>query len=132
MMVLMNLVRIPVPGPVLSVAQIIGNANAFMAMFMIGVGFKLQSDKSQMGTIVRLLSVRYGVAAVLALVFYFLLPFSLEIRQALVILVFSPIGSAVPPFTKELGGDVGLSSAINSIAIIVSIVIIVVLLSVML
>ena len=131
-MVTMNLVHIPVPGPVLSVAEIIGNANAFMAMFMIGVGFRLQGDQSQMGTIIRVLSVRYGVAAVLALVFYFLLPFSLEIRQALVILVFSPIGSAVPPFTKELGGDVGLSSAINSIAIIISIVIIVVLLSVML
>ena len=132
LMVLMNLVRIPVPGPVLSVAEIVGNANAFMAMFMIGVGFKLQGDKSQMGSIIRILSVRYGVAAVLALLFYFALPFSLEIRQALVILAFSPIGSAVPPFTRAIGGDVGLSSALNSIAIIISIVIIVVLLSVML
>ena len=61
-----------------------------------------------------------------------MLPFSLEIRQALVILAFSPIGSAVPPFTAELKGDVGLSSAINSIAIVISIVIIVALLGVML
>ena len=85
-----------------------------------------------MGRIVRILFVRYGVAAVLALIYYYVLPFSLEVRQALVILTFSPIGSAVPPFTREIGGDVGLSSAINSIAIIISIVIIVVLLSVML
>ena len=132
LMVLMNLVRIPVPGPVLSVAEIIGNANAFMAMFMIGVGFKLQGDRKQIGAIVRLLSVRYAVAAVLASVNYFVLPFSLEIRQALVILAFSPIGTAVPPFTRELGEDAGLSSAINSMAIIISIVIIVALLSVML
>lgn len=131
-MVLMNLLRIPVPGPVLNVAQIIGNANAFMAMFMIGVGFQIQGDKTQMGTMIRILSVRYSVAAILALLFYFGLPFSLEIRQTLVILAFSPIGSAVPPFTKEIGGDVGLSSAINSMAIIISIVIIVVLLSMML
>ena len=103
-----------------------------MAMFMIGVGFQLQGDRAQMGTVVRLLLVRYGVAAILASVFYFCLPFGLEVRQALVILAFSPIGSAVPPFTREIGGDVGLSSAINSIAIIVSIVIIVILLSVML
>ena len=131
-MVLMNLLRIPVPGPVLNVAQIIGNANAFMAMFMIGVGFQIQGDKTQMGTMIRILSVRYSIAAVLALLFYFGLPFSLEIRQTLVILAFSPIGSAVPPFTREIGGDVGLSSAINSMAIIISIVIIVVLLSMML
>lgn len=132
LMVFLNLVHISVPGPVISIAGIIGNANAFMAMFMIGVGFKLQGDKSQMGTMIRILSVRYGVAAVLALLFYFALPFSLEVRQALVILAFSPIGSAVPPFTRDIGGDVGLSSAINSVAIIISIVIIVILLSVML
>ena len=50
----------------------------------------------------------------------------------LVLLAFSPIGSAVPPFTAELKGDVGLSSAINSMAIVISIVINVILLGVLL
>ena len=131
-MVAMNLARIPVPGMVVECAGIIGGANSFMAMFMIGVGFKLAGDRTQIGAMVRVLGVRYGVTAILAAVFYFLLPFSLEVRQTLVILVFSPIGSAVPPFTGELGGDVGLSSAINSLAIVISICIYVVLLSVML
>ena len=104
-----------------------------MAMFMIGVGFKLAlGDRGQIGKVLRILGVRYGVGAVLALIFYFALPFALEVRQALVILAFSPIGSAVPGFTGELKGDVGLSSALNSITIIISIVIIVALLSVML
>lgn len=131
-MLTMNLLKIPVPNLVLSAAGIIGNANAFMAMLMIGVGFKLEGSKSQIGTVVKLLAIRYGVAAVLALIFYYLLPFALEVRQALVILAFSPIGSAVPGFTGELKGDVGLSSALNSIAMVISIVIIVVLLLVML
>ena len=128
----MNLTRIPVPGMVVECAGIIGGANSFMAMFMIGVGFKLAGNRTQIGAMIRVLSVRYGVAAILACVFYFLLPFSLEVRQTLVILAFSPIGSAVPPFTGELGGDVGLSSAINSVAIVISICIYVVLLGVML
>ncbi len=131
-MVVMNLVRIPIPGMVVECAGIIGGANSFMAMFMIGVGFKLAGDRRQMGAMVRVLGVRYGVGAVLAAIFYFLLPFGLEVRQTLVILAFSPIGSAVPPFTGELGGDVGLSSAINSISIVISICIYVVLLGVML
>ena len=131
-MLTMNLLKIPVPNLVLSAAGIIGNANAFMAMLMIGVGFKLEGSKSQTGTVVKLLAIRYGVAAVCAENFYYLLPFALEVRQALVILVFSPIGSAVPGFTGELKGDVGLSSALNSIAMVISIVIIVVLLLVML
>lgn len=132
LMMVMNLCHISVPAPVVEFAGIVGGANSFLAMFMIGVGFKLSGDRSQTGSIVRILSIRYGVAAVLALVCYYLLPFALEVRQALVILLFSPIGSAVPPFTAELKGDVGLSSAINSIAILISILIMVVLLFVML
>ena len=133
LMVAMNLLRMPVPGMVIECASIIGGANSFMAMFMIGVGFKLTlGDKSQTGQILKLLLIRYGVGTILALIFYFVLPFDIQVRQALVILAFSPIGSAVPPFTAELGGDVGLSSAINSMAIVISICIYVVLLSVML
>ena len=132
LMVTMNLLHIPIPDPIVTCAGIIGNANAFIAMLMIGVGFKLAGERSQVGTIIKILLLRYGIAAILASAFYFLLPFESEIRQALVILTFSPIGSAVPAFTGELKGDVGLSSALNSISIICSIVIIVTLLSIML
>lgn len=131
-MLLLNLIRVPIPECVVSFAGTIGSANAFMAMLMIGVGFKLSGERSQIKTIVKLLSIRYGLAAVFALVFYFLLPFPLEVRQALVILVFSPIGSAVPGFTGELKGDVGLSSALNSMAMVIGIIITVILLLVML
>lgn len=131
-MVLLLIFNLKLPGVVVSFAEIIASANAFMAMFMIGVGFKLSGDKSQIGSIIRVLAVRYSIAAVLAEVCYTLLPFSLEVRQTLVILVFSPIASAAPAFTGDLKGDVGLSSAINSISIVCSIVIIVSLLVFML
>ncbi|MEE1036921.1 MAG: AEC family transporter [Oscillospiraceae bacterium] len=131
-MVTLNLLALDVPGPVLSMAEIVGNANAFLAMLMIGVGFNLSGEKGQTGAIARVLVVRYSFAAALALACWFLLPFDLEVRQTLVILAFSPIGSAVPVFTAELNGDVGLSSAINSISILCSIGIIVTLLVVML
>ena len=132
-MLLTNLIRLPVPSFILSVAGIGSGANAFMAMLMIGVGFKLElGNRKQLGTIVKLLSIRYGLAVVFSLIFYFMLPFELEVRQALVILAFSPIGSAVPGFTQELKGDVGLSSALNSFAMVISIAITVILLLVML
>lgn len=131
-MLLLNLLKISVPEFVLSFAQIGANANAFMAMLMIGVGFKLEGERSQINTVFRLLCIRYGVAFILSLAAYYLLPFAIEVRQALVILLCSPIGSAVPGFTAELKGDVGLSSALNSIAIVISITITVILLTVML
>ena len=91
----------------------------------------MSGDKSQMGTIIKILSVRYAVAFVLAFVFYHL-PLELEARTALMVLAFSPIGSAVPAFTEEMGGDAGLSAAINSISIICSIVFMVSILVIML
>ena len=128
----LNLLHIRLPGPVIECAGIIANANAFMAMLMIGVGFRISANREQIGSMVRILSVRYAVSIVLALLCYFILPFDLAVRQTLVILVFAPIGSAIPAFTAELGGDVGLSSAINSISIVISIVVIVTLLTIML
>ena len=125
LMTVLSLLHLSLPAPVVSFTKIIANGNAFMAMLMIGVGFKLSGNREQIGKIVKILSARYAVSIVLALAFYFLLPFPLEYRQALVILCFSPIASAAPAFTGDLKGDVGLASAVNSISIVVSIVLIV-------
>lgn len=132
LMTVLSLLHLQLPEPVVSFAGIIGNSNAFLAMLMIGVGFHLSGDRRQLGTIVRILSVRYAVALAFSLICYFVLPFPLEYRQALAILVFSPIASAVPAFTAELKGDIGLASAINSLSIIISIICIVSVLAIIL
>lgn len=125
---LMNLLHISFPAPVVECAGIIANANAFLAMLMIGVGFKLTLEKAKLTRLFRALAIRYGIAAILGLCYWFLLPFDRVIRLTLVILAVSPIGSAVPGFTDDLGGDVGLSCTINSMTILISIITIVVLL----
>ena len=132
MMMTLSLLHWVLPSFILSVAEIGSNANAFAAMLMIGVGFKLQAKREQIMSLARMLAIRYGAAIVFALIFYFVMPFALEIRQTLVILAFAPIGASVPGFTGEMGGDVGLSSAFNSICMCISIVVIVSLLLIML
>ena len=112
--------HLSLPAPVLNIAQLVANANAFLAMLMLGVGFKLSGDRTQMSKIMKMLGVRYGVAVLTAAAFYFLLPFSLEYRQALAVLVFSPIAAAAPAFTADLKGDINLASAVNSLSIIIS------------
>lgn len=131
-MITLALTHLTLPQPILDFAQIPANANAFLAMLMIGVGFHLSGSREQIFDIVRILAVRYGVALLGALACFCLLPLDLEYRQALALLVFSPIASAAPAFTADLGNDIGLSSAVNSISILISIVCIAVLLSVML
>lgn len=123
-MTVLSLLHVGLPAPITSFTGVIGNANAFMAMLMIGVGFKLNGDSSQPGKIVKILAARYSLAIVLALVFYFLLPFGIEYRQALTILALSPMSSAAPAFTGNLGADVGLASAVNSISVVISTVLI--------
>lgn len=130
-MIVLNLTGVKMPAAILNFADIIKGANTFMAMLMIGVGFKLAASWKQLGHILKIVIVRYAVAAALGAVFYFLLPFELEIRKTLTLLAFAPIGSAVPAFTNELKADVGLSSAVNSICIICSIVIMTVLMGVL-
>ncbi len=121
LMTVFNLLHIGIPAPVLSFAEILGNANPFLAMLMLGVGFHLSGSREQFGVMARILVIRYGIALVLAVLFFRLLPLELEYRQALAFLVFSPISAAVPAFTADLGEDFGLSSALNSISALISI-----------
>lgn len=127
-MLFLGLLKIALPEALTSFADIIAGGNAFLAMLMIGVGFHLSGERSQLGRIARILLVRYGIALLLALCFFFCLPVPLEYRQALALLVFSPIASSAPAFTGELKGNVGLSSAVNSMSIVLSIVCIVIVL----
>lgn len=124
-MALLALLHVRLPSQAIEFAALLGNANAPMAMLMLGVGFKISGDSSQIHSIVKILTVRYAIAIVVSLCCFFLLPAALETCQTLALLAFSPIASAAPAFTSELGGDAGLSSAINSLSIIISLVCIV-------
>ena len=131
-MILIRLADIQLPAPVLQYADVIKGASTFVAMLMIGVGFKLEINRDQIGRVLKIVVLRYSLATCFALIFWFLLPFALEVRQALVLLAFSPIGAATPAFTGKLDLDTGLSSAINSVCIVCSIAIMTALLTIIL
>ena len=122
---LLALLHVRLPAPVTDLAGLIGNANAPMAMLMLGVGFKVSGDGSQIHSMVKILFTRYALAVAVALGCFFLLPAALETRQTLALLAFSPVASAAPAFTGELGGDAGLASAVTSLSIVISLVCIV-------
>lgn len=123
-MMVLAVFHINLPKMVTQFTEIVGNANAFLAMLMIGVGFHLSGSREQMKDIIRILLVRYGLGITFALMGWFLLPFPLEYRQALVIAFLAPIASSAPAFTAELKSDYGLSAAVNSFSILISIVLI--------
>lgn len=129
-MITLNLTGIRMPSAILQFADVIKGASTFVAMLMIGVGLKLKISKSQLGSVLKIVFLRYILAVCFALAFWFWLPFDLNVKRALVLLSFSPIGAATPAFTGQMKSDVGLSSAINSVCILCSIVIMTALLTV--
>lgn len=123
-----NLMHITIPSVIVDFAGIIANANAFLAMLMIGVGFRLQLDRSQIGLIVRILLARFGMAIPLALAYWYLLPFDRIVRLALMIITVAPLASAAPGFTEEIGCDSGLACTVSSLMVLISIALVVTLL----
>lgn len=124
------LLHVRLPEPVVDLAGIIGSANAFLAMLMLGVGFQI--DKSRIPEVLRILVPRYLIGLAFAALCWFLLPVPAVYRQTLVIPFLGPVSSAVPAFTAQLKGDYELSSAINSFSILISVVLIIIVLLIIL
>ncbi len=123
-MTLLAVLGISLPQVITSYGETVGNANAFLALLMIGIGFEIRMEKDKIARILKILVIRYGVGVVLALAAYFLLPFDLEVRQAMALTALGPVSSVAPAFTGKLEGDVEMASAVNSLSIVVSIVMI--------
>ena len=121
-MLLLATLNLRLPGPVLEFAGLVGSANSFLAMFMLGLGMNLKIRRAQLRWIGKAFVLRFGISALLAAAFYFLLPFEHEIRLGAALAVFAPISSISAAYTGERGGDVGLASSWNTITILSSLV----------
>lgn len=122
LMSLLGILHLKMPQPILVFTEIGAAANGFLAMMMLGVGMELHFQREQAGSICKILCARYGFAGIFSTAVWFFLPFSHDIRKVLVLLLFAPLASFDPIFTERCKGDVGLSSALNSISILVSMV----------
>ncbi|MBU3154394.1 AEC family transporter [Clostridium estertheticum] len=126
-MIVLSICNILIPSNLIIFAQTIGSANTFLSMLMIGIAIEVHFNKKIISLIWKHIMVRYSICGLLALFIFFMAPISLEMRQTIVILLFSPITSLATVYTQKLGGNTELSACINSISIIFSVIIITVL-----
>ena len=103
------------------------SANGFMAMLMLGLSLDFDIDKEFYGEIFKMLVLRYAMAAVLGYLIYFIIPFPTVLKQVLTIVVFSPASALVPAFTQKCGGNTKAAAFANSVSIIISVIIMVIL-----
>lgn len=118
----MRLLNLRLPDPVITFTSTVGAANPFLAMLMIGIGLELRLHREKYVAAARILLARYAFSIVAAVACWYLLPFPLEARLVVVMILFAPIASMMPVFTGRARLDVELSAFLNSVSIVVGIV----------
>lgn len=125
-MLVLAAVQIRLPAPLLRLAEVMSNANPFLAMLSIGILFELRLDRQSLAECLHFFALRYGTALVVALGVYFLVPLPADIRQAICVLLMAPVASIAPLLTKNAGGDGAQAAQVNSLSILTGIVMMVV------
>lgn len=113
---------ITLPEPLLKLIEPIAQANAFVAMLIIGLMFTPQVGKKKLTLSLKIIFFRLINSAIFSILIYNYLPVSEAARQVLAIIVFSPISALAPLFTLKSKGDVELSSFTNNLSILVGLI----------
>ena len=122
-MIILAALGVKIPSVVFTLTRPAGQANAFIAMLMIGMMFEPAGDKVLLRETARELVWRYLFAAVSAAAVYFCTPFDLVVRQTLCIVCFAPLSSLAPIYTDRCHSDTALASFTNSVSIAVSLIV---------
>ena len=121
LMILLAALHLRLPEPVLKLASVMGNANAFLAMLSIGILFELKLDRKNLREMVKFFVLRYGTILVIMAGVILFIPFSPDIRQAICVLLAAPVASIAPLLTQNAGGDGAKAAQINSVSILLGI-----------
>ena len=122
-LLLLGVLQLHLPRAVIAFATIVGSANTFLAMLMIGIGLEISLPRQKYAQAAKHLGLRYVLACCFALIVWFFLPVEPIVRAVLAVLFFAPLPSMTAGFTGEAKGDVELSTFMTSVSIIVGIVV---------
>ena len=121
-MLLLALAGVQFPKSVYTFTDIVGAANPFLSMLMIGMMFEIKLDKQAMGYVKELFSVRYLISLACAGAFIYFVPFKQEVNYVIALAFMAPCTIIGPIFVEKLGGNVQLASLFNSMTIITSVI----------
>ena len=121
LMILLAALHLRLPEPVLKLASVMGNANAFLAMLSIGILFELNLDKKNLWDMVKFFFFCYVTIVIIMIAVILFIPFSPDIRQAICVLLMAPVASIAPLLTQNAGGDGAKAAQVNSVSILLGI-----------
>ncbi len=121
-LLIMSLLKIHLPQAVITFTSVVGSANTFLAMLMIGIGLELNLDRNKLKTAFTHLGLRYAFSIIFTVLTVFFAPFPREVKTVLCMVFFAPFAAMISGFTGEIGADVETSAFMTSTSIIVGIV----------
>lgn len=121
-LLLLQALHVRFPEPVYEIAGTIGAANPVIVMLMLGILFEFNLVPDCKRQVLRITAIRVSAEVVLAVLIYFFLPMSLELRQVLVLLILGPCTSMTPVFCGQLDCDPDVYGTVSSLTIAISIV----------
>lgn len=130
-MITLCALNLRLPSPVYDIAGMIGQANGFLAMILIGILFEPKINKSELRDMLGVFSLRMVTGTIFAVLIYQFLPLPLLHRQVLCVVVFSPILSVAPLYTERCGYNRGPAAVLNSLMLPFSMVVMTILLLVL-
>lgn len=107
------------PEPVYAVASMVGSANSFLAMLMIGILFQLKVEKEDLRQVLQILGIRYGVN-LLVVALLWQMPLSLMVRQVLALALVAPVPSVALVFCERCGCKPTVYGMVSSLSIAIS------------
>lgn len=122
LMVILSLASINLPVIVMDLVGIVGGANTFLAMFMIGIALELNFERENIALLLKFTLIRYLPAILLGIIITSLSFIPLTIKYALTLVFLAPASGSAAIFTERMNGDVELSAQFNSLSIILSII----------
>ena len=126
-LILISLLNVKIPDSLMTIISMIGNANVFLIMFMIGMQIELSFSLRSISSISKIIFVRYGFALLFAAVIQ-MLPIDIACKTALTVVVFAPLSSVTTIFSQELGCDTSVAALAGSLSMPISVCAFVVLL----
>lgn len=123
LMIILHFLHWQLPPFVMELSEICGNGNTLVTLLMIGIALDLDIDMAKFKQIGKINVCRLLLGCLYSVFVLYALPFSMEVRQIIVISLFSPITFFSTACILNIGEDAGTASSATSVSIFLSIII---------
>lgn len=120
-LLIISVLKISIPEEITTIASMIGSANGFLAMLMIGIILEINVSKNHVKAVAKILGTRYLGNVVIGCIIYIFLPLPILAKQMIVLALFAPLSTISAVYSKMIDSDNPAPAIANSISIIVGI-----------